>query len=209
MAIVKPNIDGWSFVLAGLWNRSIFTPAWIVGRLTTAKDVGIEVPVENPSFPIRFSFDGIKLSVNPTQLVLAVERPEDGLLKTCGEVAVKILQELPHTPLLGVGLNYHFVADQSDDSVLKVFNLSDNNTLSDAGFKIKSTVIQRKILIDNQTVNLSLTLEEDKRVQLCFNFHKDTPSSKEAIDFLTVHSTDLKQKAFAILSTIYGLSVES
>jgi hypothetical protein len=208
VATIKPNVDGWSLVMAGHWNRKIFTPAWIIDRLTTSKDVGIEVPVENPSLPIRFSFDGIKLCVNSAQLVLAVDRPEDGLLKICGAVAVKILTELPHTPLRGVGLNYQFAADLPDAAVLKVFNLSDNNTLSDAEFKIRATVIQRKILIGDQTVNLSLTLAEDNKVQIFFNFHKNTPSTKEAIDFLSVHSTDLKQKAFEILSKIYGLNVE-
>ena len=148
------------------------------------------------------------MSVNSAQLVLAVERPNDGLLKTCGDVAVKILTELPHTPLAAVGLNYHFVADQLDEAVLKIFDLRDNNILSDATFKIQSTVIQRKILIGDQTVNLSLTLGEDNKVQIFFNFHKDTPSSKEAIEFLSAHATDLKQKAFEILSKIYKLNVE-
>ena len=208
MATAKPNIDGWSLVMAGHWNRKIFTPAWIIGRLTTAKDLGIEVPVENPALPIRLSFDGIKLCVNSAQLVLAVDRPDDGLLKTCADVAVKILTELPHTPLHGIGLNYHFAVEEPDAAVLNVFNLSDNNTLSDADLKIRATVIQRKVLIGDQTVNLSLTLGEDNKVQYLFNFHKDTPSVKEAIEFLSIHSTDLKQRAFDILSKIYGLNVE-
>jgi hypothetical protein len=42
-----------------------------------------------------------------------------------------------------------------------------------------------------------------------FNFHKDTPSSDDAIAFLKAHSTDLKEKAINLLSSIYNSAVET
>ena len=107
-----------------------------------------------------------------------------------------------------MGVNYHFVAEQPDDALLQVFNLADNNTLSDAEVKIRSTIIQRSLLIQDQTVNLSLTLAEDKKVHVAFNFHKDTPNTEQAVAFLGAHSTDLKEKAFDLLNKIYQSTVE-
>ena len=194
--------------MAGHWNRMIFSPAWITSHLTMVKDIGIEVPVDNPGLPVRLTFDGIHLSVTSRQLSLTVERAEDTLLEKCRDVAVKALKELPHTPLLAVGVNYHFIAEQPDDLLLQVFNLRDNDRLSDADIKIRSTVIQRSLLIQAHTVNLSLTLAEDKKVHVAFNFHKDTPNTEQAIAFLSAHSTDLKEKAFELLNKIYQSTVE-
>ncbi len=208
VALLKPNIDGWSIVMAGHWNRVIFSPAWITGHLTSVKDIGIEVPVDNPGLPIRLTFEGIHLCVTSKQLVLTVERAEDALLEKCRDVAISALKELPHTPLMAVGVNYHFVAEQPDDALLQVFNLADNNRLSDADVKIRSTIIQRTLLIKDQTVNLSLTLADDKKVHVAFNFHKDTPSTEQAVAFLGAHSTDLKEKAFDLLNKIYQSTAE-
>ena len=194
--------------MAGHWNRRIFSPAWVTSRLTTAKEVAIEVPVDNPGLPVRFAFDNIHLSVAQGQLILTVDRPEDMLLEKCREVAIKALAELPHTPIMGVGVNYQFIAEQPDESLLRVFHLPDNDCLSDAGIRIISTVIQRSLLIQDQMVNLYLSLTGNT-VQVTFNFHKDTPSSDDAIAFLKAHSTDLKEKAINLLSSIYNSAVET
>jgi len=186
----------------------IFSPAWISGRLTSAKEVGVEVPVENPALPVRLSFDDIHLSVSRKQLILTVERPEDLLLERCRDVAVKVLTELPHTPLQGVGVNYHFIAQEPDTALFGIFTLNDNDDLSDAGITIKSTIIQRSLLVNDQVVNLSLTLSSDQKVHLGFNFHKDTQTTIQALEFLRAHSTDLKAKAFEILSRVYKSKVE-
>jgi hypothetical protein len=195
--------------MAGSWNRRIFSPAWVSGRLTTAKEIGIEVPVDNPGLPIRLTFDDIHLSVTSGKLVLTMDRPEDALLQRCREVAIQALRELPHTPLMAVGVNYQFVADQPEEPLLHVFNLSDNNSLSDAGVRMRSTVIQRNLLFEEQTINLSLTFGDDQKVLVAFNFHKDTASSEQAVDFLTAHSTDLKEKTFELLNKIYNSTVET
>ena len=185
----------------------IFSPAWITRHLTTAQDVGIEVPVDNPGLPIRYTFDGVHLCATSKQLVLTVDRPEDTLLAKCREVAIKSVQQLPHTPIMAVGVNYHFVADQPDEPLLRVFNLNDNDNLSDAGIQIKSTVIQRSLLIADQAVNLSLTLVDGK-VLVAFNFHKDVAAADQVVAFLEAHSTDLKDKACDLLNKIYSSSVE-
>jgi hypothetical protein len=151
----------------------------------------------------------IHLSFTSKQLVLTVDRAEDVLLEKCRDVAITALKELPHTPLMAVGVNYHFIAEQPDDALLQVFNLSDNNSLSDADVKIRSTVIQRSLIIQDQTVNLSLTLAEDKKVHVAFNFHKETPNTEQAVAFLGAHSTDLKEKAFDLLNKIYQSTVET
>ncbi len=209
MALLKPKTDGWSIVVAGHWNRKIFCPAWISSRLTTTKNIEIEVPVDNPGLPIRLTFDGIHLSVTSNKLVLTVDRPDDTLLERCREVAIKALKELPHTPLMAVGVNYVFIAEQPDEPLLRVFCLSDNNSLSDADVKIRSTLIHRSLLIQDQTINLSLTLADDNKVHVAFNFHKDTPSTEQAVAFLTAHSTDLKEKTFELLNKIYNSTVET
>jgi len=137
-----------------------------------------------------------------------MDRPEDNLLEKCRDVSIKALQELPHTPIMAVGINYLFIAEQPDDSLLRIFHLKDNDNLSDIGIKIQTTTIQRKLHIQDQTINLSLSLLEDSKVHVAFNFHQDTPNTKQAVEFLNAHSTDLKEKTFELLSRVYNSTVE-
>jgi hypothetical protein len=206
--MLKPNIEGWSLVMVGHWNRMIFTPGWIVGRLTQAPEVGIEVPVDNPSLPIRFTFDGISLQVRSRRIEIHVERAEDSLLEKAKEVAIRILADLPHTPLSAVGFNFHFLADKPEGPLLGIFNLADVNNLSDANIKILATSIQRKLVIDGQIVNLTGSFQEDGRLLVAFNFHSDAKDTKQAIEFLKAHTIDLRQKAFEILKKVYDVTPE-
>lgn len=44
---MKSNPEGWS-VVVGFWNRMIFSPEWVTQKLTTQKEIGIEIPVGQP-----------------------------------------------------------------------------------------------------------------------------------------------------------------
>ena len=58
---MKAQTDGWSIVVAGFWNRMIFTPEWVTQKLTASKEVGVEVPVGMPGLQPRLVFEGVNL----------------------------------------------------------------------------------------------------------------------------------------------------
>ena len=195
-------------MVVGHWNPMIFSSAWISSHLTTIRPIGIEVPLDNPGLPYRYAFEDIHLCVSRHNLALSVDRPEDRLLEKCRDVASKILAELPHTPMLAVGINYQFIAEQPDGPLLDIFNLQDNNGLSDDGVIIQSSLIQRSLLVDGQIINLALSLTPEKKVLASFNFHKDTSTAQQAQEFLHAFSTNFKERSIHLLSTIYRSTVE-
>lgn len=170
----------------------------------------MELDIGNPSLPIQYSFEQIKLQVASNQLVFTVERPELSLMEKCKTVASKILNLLSHTPISGVGVNYGFTATSSDPDLYKIFDFSDNDHLSDAGLKIESNIIQRKLLLGEQVINLTLKMDKGKgKIVALFNFHKGTTKPQEAVAFLEGHTSEFENKAVQFLRDIYKANIQA
>jgi hypothetical protein len=79
---MKPDIKGWTIVVAGSWNAQIFEPAWVGEKLFGVKELEIEfVFHRNSVFPSLKTSD-IILSPTNSQIVCGVRTlSEDSLTK--------------------------------------------------------------------------------------------------------------------------------
>jgi hypothetical protein len=94
-------------VALGPFNPYIISPLWLVkvGLLPGGQvNVLMKVFGEGGSF----LFHGIEWEVSQQRLVIS------SLSMDCGELLAKILDLLPHTPVQGVGHNFHFVCGISE-----------------------------------------------------------------------------------------------
>ena len=143
--------------MAGHWNRAIFNPQWIVGRLTEDKKLGLEIPISSPELPMRVTFDDLALTVMASRLQVNVKRCEDHLVQRARKVVQRVLKDLTHTPVTAVGINFRFECGSPTGKLLESFGTRDLEALSDEGLTVESTTISRCLKRGEQTVNLTLT----------------------------------------------------
>ncbi len=203
---MQPNLDGWSIVVAGHWNFRILRPEWIIEHLTDSKNVGIEIPISNPSLPPRFRFDDLILRADGQRLVVSPESTDESVLQRVELVARKVLLELPHTPVTATGVNFQFVEKEPDADLLRIFKVEDTAALADGGFSVQATSIQRRLESTNGILNLTATLSEDSDVVMDFNFHLDVTFTHDAADFLDSAILGFQDRACRLLDEVYASS---
>jgi len=202
---MKAIPDGWAIVLVGNWNIPLFSPPWISGRLTEAKEIGIELAFNIPAFKPRFSFDDVYLTFSDKKLLLKPKVASDELMLRLETIAARILTDLPHTPVTGLGINFKFLVENPSGLILDLFKLKDFSNLSDAGVVIKQTNILRKLVIDGKILNLGILFQEGGTVLIDCNFHNGVKDATDAKDKLIGTTIPLKQIALGILKTTYDL----
>ena len=205
---MTPQVDSWTIVLPGSWNPVIFRPDWIIGRLTQAQEIGVEVAFSEILGLARFRFDGVHLRVEPGRLVLGVEAPSDRSLAKIETVAIQILKALPHTPIRGAGINFGFLEKDPSQELVELFQFDDTYRLADAGFVVRASSLKRNLRYEgDRQLNLRLELRSDGTVGVNGNFHGEASSTEEAIPHLEGHVVELKNRILKLLESAYQLVV--
>ncbi len=204
---MKALTEGWSIVLAGTWNAPIFSPKWISEHLTKATDIGIEVPINNPALRPRFVFDNLYLQIGQGRLALSPHKPTGELMERAEGVAKIILNDLKHTPLTAVGINFQFLEDSPKPNLLSIFNFSDSNDLTDLEIKVTQSSINRCFNVGEQELNLTVTLREETKVLFDLNFHSVASDATGALDSLRDKALSHMNEGIALLNKLYGLTL--
>jgi hypothetical protein len=205
---MKPKTDGWNVVLRGFWNRMILTPPWIQRHLNRVPTdpVGLAIDFTQPTAPPQFLFDGIGLRVEGARLVLSTSEAENDRLDRIESAALRILEELPKTPVSAVGVNFRFVEEDAGGPLLQTFNLIDSPDLAHAGFSVRETAVTRALEREGYTLNLTTAVQGDNVVRFDFNFHRTVGSAAEAQEFLRGRVRGLRVSAEDLLQRVYHLN---
>ena len=100
-----------TLVIQGRWNTAILRPVWfsrIMPEISPEQKIPIEFSLDAGS--IRFTIDQVKIQPTPLRLDLVVDTEcgDSSSEKYCKKViniATKIVEHLPHTPITAVGHN--------------------------------------------------------------------------------------------------------
>ncbi len=198
-------LDGWSLIMVGSWNPRIFTPQWISnGRLTDQSEVMVEVAFNDLDLPIRYAFDNITMAVSERHIILSPTSPDNDLMLHLEHTSKIILQDLPHTPLSAIGVNFKFNIEDFDESVVDDFKFFDLDALSDKGYEIHESSIARKMKRNGIDINFGLFRGYQRDdIDLIFNFHKNVVNVEEAVTFIDGKVLDYCKEA-EIISSIYN-----
>ena len=129
--------EGWHVILAGFWNRLIFTPEWVADRVFHHAEFETYVALL-PVLPIIFSDKSVSMEVSLARLLFRpVEWAADAGLARAERMAREVLKALPETPVQAVGVNFSYVEDFPPDYLLAVFNDNDPQDLATMGWEIK------------------------------------------------------------------------
>ena len=205
---MTPQIESWTIVLPGAWNPLIFQPSWIIGRLTQAQEIGVDVAFGETLRSARFRFDGVHLRPDQRRLILGVDAPSEASLARVEAIAIRTLRELPHTPIRGAGINFGFLEREPSQRLMELFRFTDTDPLADAGFIVRESSLKRSLRFDDdRQLNLVLELRSDNALNVNVNFHADASSSAEAIPHLEGQVVELRDKALGLLGDVYDLAV--
>ena len=89
-----------------------------------------------------------------------------------------------------------------------IFKFSDTDRLGQERYLIKSSALQRSLIVEDRVLNLNISTN-DTEVSFDFNFHYDVSNAKDAIDKITSNAVTNKIIAEKILSNVYKLSFDS
>lgn len=201
--------EGWSVVLAGFWNRMIFTPEWVGPRLF-GEVAEIETVVALlPILPIIYRDNQVAVEISNARIVCrARDLQNEDALRRSGTVASIILNALPETPVQGVGVNFAFRENAPAANLLDLFDFADNPRWVEAGWEMADRKIVRQLTRDGEMLNLTLTLNNG-RVDIDCNYHTDPQDNAAAVAAVASDRIiNLRNRAIHALQELYGLELE-
>jgi hypothetical protein len=200
--------SGWSIVLAGFWNRMIFTPEWVTPRLFPEPEVETLVALL-PVLPLIYRVDEVALEVTMTRLAFRPRQlGEDASLLRAESMARTILEALPETPLQAVGVNFAYKEEAPAGSLITMFNDADDVELAQQEWAIGERKITRQLTGGEEQLNLTMTYDRGA-VTFDFNFHKVTTTNQAAqVAVVAGRVVQLRDAAFRLLTEAYHLDLD-
>ncbi len=203
-----PKLEAWTVVIVGYWNPRVFTPQWVAQTLLHEQNITLEFGVINADPSLRFTSPSVLLMPTNNNLQLAAKDTSDATLQRMEEVATRALELLSHTPIAGVGINFGFSVADAPPDVLALFKTSDQNALSEVGYEIVRTDIQRAFQVEDRVMNLTCSFH-DGGTDILLNFHSDAPSTEVAIEKLRGQVLRSRDIALKLLDDVYHLTLDT
>lgn len=205
---MRVRSEGWNIVLAGFWNRLIFTPEWVRERLFAAQDFETYVALL-PVLPVVFKGSSVSLEVVLARLLFRPQKvANDHDFLQAEKMARAALIALPETPLQAVGINFSFVEDFPPDHLTSVFNDNDPTDLGTFGWSFKERKLTRQLVQGSEVLNLTLTYD-GKAVTFDLNYHAEATNSQAALLAVSEGRVSaLKKQSLDLLLNAYRIEFE-
>lgn len=210
---MKLDCSSSALVIVGGWNSHILNPNWINRYLFDGKEqrLKVEILAELPhsynldypaqrvsSTEVKIQLQGNKLSVSPVE--------EKYFIKV-EEIALKLADFLPHTPVSGFGVNFVYTHESSSDELVNIIPVEDINKIETLGATLISQQYTRSLELDDKILNLTIELKEEAET-IKINFHyeiNDLTQFKSKLAETTI--LDLKNQAIEFISKVYNLAL--
>ena len=206
---MKRKQEGWNIVVAGFWNRMIFTPDWVSPRLFPEPEIETLVSLL-PVMPLVYRNREVEVEVSTLRLVFRarVLSGDAALLKAEG-MARAVLRDLPETPVQAVGINFGFTEEYPSDLLVSVFNNVDDVQLGPVGWSIGERKLTRRLIQGDDVLNLTMTFD-GKAVDFALNFHTDiTVRSDASLALKAGRAVTMRDAGLTLLKEVYDLQLEN
>ncbi len=202
---MRSKQDGWNIVLAGIWNRAIFTPEWVGRLLFHQAEVEILLSIL-PQLPIVYRNNQVAIEVASPRLVFRPRRLDDECIQAAEGMAHTVLDTLRDTPLMAVGVNFAFVESNPRRDIMRLFDFRDNAAIIEDGWDLQEHRIFRRIQRGGDTLILTLVFD-GQEVTVEFNYHTETTNNETAREAIHNRVLGLRDSALQLLNQVYQLEV--
>lgn len=204
---MRMNVPDWTIVLRGSWNLALLTPEWVAKTLYATEELEVEVALKPAAHRMRYFYEDALFIPEAERVIIGMRRYREGLQLENEALAVRLLEELPHTPLVAIGVNYGFSVSEPLEPLHAIFVLPDNTPLAEAGFALGETSIVRQMRKDDHIINLRQTLR-DGEIHVHLNFHFPIVDREAAPKLLVGLTERTRTAALTLLREIYGATFE-
>jgi len=198
--------DSLTLIIVGKWNRYILTVDWLAKNIFQTDNVQIEFSLDF-DLPPRFTKDGIRIIPTENRITFIALKYDDVVFSRIEKMTLRLAKLLPVTPVTAFGINFKFVEESPKSELLSLFELADNNKLSDNDIRIEDYFLKRKMIVNNRVLNLNI-IQESKKVLFEFNFHEELQNINMLIQKIEGRFIANKEIAENLLNNIYGLNLE-
>ena len=124
------------------------------------------------------------------------------------DIAKRILEMLPHTPISALGFNFLYEEKELSQQLFDLFKFKDDDDLSDKGYILKERTIKRTILVQDLTLNLTQSIDDENKVKFNFNWDFKNVNSEKARDILNNYDfITIKRKSNDFIKEVYGVEI--
>jgi len=195
------------FVLVGIWNRGIFTPDWVTKFLMPdEKNIQVEIPL-NSDGSFRFSTTDFRFFIIGNRMIFSIINKNHEVYDKITEIANRVSNTLPHTPVSAFGINFNFEAEENE-KLKKLFEFFDNESINQKGLEFSKATISRTFKMDESDLNLNIIKEGDI-YRIHMNYHHNI---KDLVDFKGKFDNDIirsfENKSLELLKAIYNLEIK-
>ncbi len=192
-------------VIVGAWNRNIFTYEWIKKYLLPKEDFTSEVSLglENSH---RISSEKIRIEFHNNRLNFIPIHNDIDTYQMITDLAMKIADYLPHTPVYGYGINFIFECQKTEiqNDLIKICDIE---KLDEYGVDILNSQHKHSVKFDNVFININIS-SNNENLNFDFNFHSDIANLIEFKDRIYEFPINkLKQIALEIMKNVYLLEL--
>lgn len=184
--------DQTTLVLAGSWNPAILTPSWI-GRNILGLDqdhifqVAMLLPTQGQALAPRYTFEDISITPAQNQLIFHLIPDKLELVKKSFDVARKILETLPHTPVAAMGINISYNTDPLVGDSAKTMGWIDDISdllLDDPDARVRNRLWQAGISTTDHMMNVTYRVDAQGAVVTVNHHYEVEGSAKTAANYL-------------------------
>ena len=126
-------------------------------------------------------------------------------MKDAEQKVKDILTSLPHTPISAIGVNFGFIEEKGEASLLKLFNYQDDPDIpASDNYEILRRQLTRQLRREGKILNLTLSFD-GSRVEFGANFHHPVDSTQKAIEVIDNQTENMYNRLTALLEKVYKL----
>lgn len=181
--------------MVGGWNINILQPPWMAQQLfePAGKKFDVEMAV-GAGMQLRVRINDLYILPGIDRIIFNPVREDEDLFSLADTVAAKLFEILPHTPIDGIGYNFAYSLDDSEN-----FAISDNfkgENRNDVYNRFNAsatsaTVLQHSVLVEVFPIallNIIYKYDKNSRV-LTLNYHYQLDCKRDKIKSALNHFT--------------------
>jgi hypothetical protein len=203
---MTPKENSWSIVVVGYWNRMIFTPKWVGKEIFKAPSVERLVSMA-PVTPVIYRNDDITIAIGEEKLDVMLRKLNITCMKDAEQKVKDILTSLPHTPISAIGVNFGFIEENREASLLKLFNYQDDPDIAASdNYEILRRQLTRQLSREGKILNLTLSFD-GSRVEFDANFNHPVDSAQKAREVIDNQTENMYNRLTTLLEKVYKLKL--
>ncbi len=186
----------------------LLTPNWVGKHLFNREEIDVAFPMM-PAHPLRFSADKVFFTPSDDRALINLEVVDGEAWQKAEEIALRLLDNLPHTPISAFGINFLFSEDDPSPELLRIFEFTDMDRLTRFGCRSESFRIQRSFSLDDDLkLNLKVEFTESAKLRFDLNFHFAVSGAQEAKQLLRGKTAICKLRTYKLMKEVYDLELE-